>query len=226
MKMKSPPRTRILLVEDHQIVRQGLARLINMESDLKVCGEASNASEALAQISRLKPDLVLTDISMSGMNGIEFLKHLKTQHPGMRAVVLSMHDEAHYAERAFRAGALAFVMKKESTDELLTALRKAHSGEHHVSEKLGRRIFQLFLQSKKPPEASVSLLSDRELEVFELLGRGRGSKEIAAELHVSVKTVDTHRTHIKEKLNLHSFTELIQRAVQWLEREETGNASM
>ncbi|HEX5175668.1 MAG TPA: response regulator transcription factor, partial [Chthoniobacteraceae bacterium] len=144
MKTKAPPKTRVFLVEDHQIVRQGLARLINMEADLKVCGEASNASDALAQIPALKPDLVLTDISMSGMNGIEFLKHLKARYPEMPAVVLSMHDEAHYAERAFRAGALAFVMKRESTDEMLAALRKARCGEHHVSERVGKRIFQLF----------------------------------------------------------------------------------
>ena len=223
MKITSPPKTRILLVEDHQIVRQGLSRLINLEVDLEVCGEASNAGEALQQIPRLKPDLVLTDISMSGMNGIEFLKHLKARHPEVPAVVLSMHDEALYAERALRAGALGFVMKKESSEEMLTALRKARRGEHHVSEKVGGRIFQLFLHSKKPAESSISLLSDRELEVFELLGRGRGSKEIAAELHLSVKTVDTHRTHIKEKLKLRSFTELIQHAVQWVEHQTKGD---
>src|SRR6187401_3735937 len=137
MKTKSPSKTRILLVEDHVIVRQGLARLINQEMDLEVCGEAGNASEALAQIGRCHPDLVITDISMSGMNGIEFLKHLKVQHPELPAVVLSMHDEALYAERALRAGALAFVMKKESSVEIMTAIRKARRGEYYVSEKVG-----------------------------------------------------------------------------------------
>ncbi len=219
MKTKLPAKTRILLVEDHAIVRQGIARLISQEPDMEVCGEASNASEALAQIDRCRPDLVITDISMSGMNGIEFLKHLKVQHPEIPAVVLSMHDEALYAERALRAGAFAFVMKKESSDEVMTAIRKARRGEYYVSEKVGGGIFQKFLHTKKPAESPIAQLSDRELEVFELLGRGRGSKEIAGELHLSVKTVDTHRAHIKEKLQVRSFTELIQRATQWVESE-------
>ena len=164
----------------------------------------------------------MTDISLGGMNGIEFLKHLRVEHHGLPAVVLSMHDEALYAERALRAGALAYVMKRESSDEMLTAIRKARRGDIYVSGKLGRRIFQKFLNTKRSVESSMARLSDRELEVFELLGRGRGSKDIAVELHLSVKTVDTHRTHIKEKLKLRGFTELIQRAVQWVESEGTG----
>jgi DNA-binding NarL/FixJ family response regulator len=222
MKNKPPLKTKILLVEDHQIVREGIARLINQEEDMEVCGQASTASEALKQIPNLKPDLVITDISLSGMNGIEFLKHLKAEHPEVPAVVLSMHDEALYAERALRAGALAFVMKKESSDEVMTAIRKARRGEYHVSEKVGGGIFQKFLNSKRPVESPIALLSDRELEVFELLGRGHGSKEIAEELHLSVKTVDTHRGHIKDKLKLRSFTEMIQRATQWVEQESSG----
>ena len=222
MKDARSMKTRILLVEDHQIVREGIARIINQEDDMEVCGEASNASEALKQIATRKPDLIITDISLSGMNGIEFLKHLKVQYPDLPAVVLSMHDEALYAERALRAGALAFVMKRESSDEVMTAIRKARRGEYHVSEKVGSSIFQKFLNSKRPVESSIALLSDRELEVFELLGRGRGSKEIAQELHLSVKTVDTHRNHIKTKLDLHSVPEMIQRAVQWVERESSG----
>jgi len=221
MSNKPEPKTKILLVEDHQIVREGIARLINNEADMEVCGEAGNASEALVQIAKRKPDLVITDISLSGMNGIEFLKHLKAQYPNLPAMVLSMHDEALYAERALRAGAVAFVMKKESSNEVMAAIRKARRGEYHVSEKVGGDIFQKFLNSKRPAESSIALLSDRELEVFELLGRGHGSKEIAAELKLSVKTVDTHRTHIKEKLQLRSFTEMIQRAVQWVEQENT-----
>lgn len=214
---------RVLLVEDHQVVRQGLAWLISQEKDMEVCGEASNAGEALQQVVRLQPDVVLTDISMTGMNGIELLKHLKAQHPQLPAVVLSMHDEALYAERSLRAGALGFVMKKESSAEMFTALRKARRGEYHVSEKVGAGIFQKFLHTKTDPQPAMALLSDRELEVFELLGRGHGSKEIADELHISVKTVDTHRTHIKEKLQLRTFTELIQHAVRWIERETSGN---
>ena len=186
---------------------------------MEVCGEASNAAEALQQIGHLAPDVVLTDISMAGMNGVEFLKHLKARNPMLPAVVLSMHDEALYAERALRAGALGFVMKKAPGDEMLTALRKARRGEYHVSEKVGAGIFQKFLHTKSESKSPMALLSDRELEVFELLGGGCGSKQIAAELHLSVKTVDTHRMHIKEKLGVHTATELVQHAVHHVENE-------
>jgi len=222
MKRRKPSKTRILLVEDHQVVRQGIVQLIGQEADLEVCGEASDANEAMEQIARAKPDVVIIDISLPGMNGIELLKHLKVEHPGLPAVVLSMHDEALYAERALRAGALAYVMKKESSDELLLAIRKAREGQVHVSEKVGGNLFQKFVGTKRPVESSVGRLSDRELEVFELLGHGRGSKEIARQLRLSVKTVDTHRGRIKEKLNLRGSTEMIQRAVQWVERENHG----
>src|SRR4051794_15082951 len=128
MKKNPPPKTKILLVEDHKIVREGFVRLIGQEEDMEVCGEAGDASDALKQIAKARPDVVVTDISLSGMNGIEFLKHLKAQYPGLPAVVLSMHDEALYAERALRAGALAFVMKKEGSDEVMKAIRKARNG--------------------------------------------------------------------------------------------------
>ncbi|MEI9898462.1 MAG: response regulator transcription factor [Chthoniobacter sp.] len=222
MKRSKSSKTRILLIEDHQIVRQGIVQLINQEADMEVCSEAGHANDGLAQIARDKPDVVIVDISLPGMNGIEFLKHLKAQHPNVAAVVLSMHDEALYAERALRAGAFAYVMKKESSDELLMAIRKAREGQFHVSETVGGNIFQKFIGTKRPVESTIGRLSDRELEVFELLGRGRGSKEIATELHLSVKTVDTHRGRIKEKLSLHGSTEMIQRAVQWVERENHG----
>jgi DNA-binding NarL/FixJ family response regulator len=222
MKAKPAVKTKILLVEDHQIVRQGIAQIINTENDMEVCAEAANASEALKLIAKRQPDLVITDISLNGMNGIEFLKHLKVQYPDLPAMVLSMHDEALYAERALRAGALAFVMKRESSEEVMKAIRSVLRGKFYVSESVGGRIFQKFLNSKRPTESPIAALSDRELEVFELLGHGRGSQEIARELHLSVKTVDTHRSHIKEKLNLHSVPEMIQRAVQWVEQESRG----
>ncbi len=217
-----PAKARILLVEDHQVVREGVAQLINQEADMEVCGVAGTASEALEKIRELQPDLLITDISMTGMNGIEFLKHLKVEHPHLPAIVLSMHEEETYAERALRAGALAFVMKTESSGEVMSAIRKARRGEYHVSDKIGAGIFQRFLHAKRPSESPVSLLSDRELEVFELLGRGHGSKEIAQQLHLSVKTVDTHRSRIKEKLKIGTFTEMIRRAVQWVEHECRG----
>jgi DNA-binding NarL/FixJ family response regulator len=213
---------RILLVEDHKVVREGMMRIINQEKDMQVSGEAGDAREALRSIEKQRPDMVITDISMTGMNGIEFLKHLKTQYPDIPAIVLSMHDEALYAERALRAGALAFVMKRESSDEVMAAIRKASRGEFHVSEKVGAGIFRKFLHTQKPDDSPMSLLSDRELEIFELLGRGRRSKEIAHELGLSVKTVDTHRAHIKTKLKLRNASELIQRAVQWVDSEGTA----
>lgn len=196
MKTKTPAKTKILLVEDHQIVRQGIAQIINAEADMEVCAEAANASDAPKLIAKRRPDLVVTDISLTGMNGIEFLKHLKAQYPDLPAMVLSMHDEATYAERALRAGALAFVMKKESSEEVMIAIRSARRGKFYVSESVGGGIFQKFLNTRRPVENSTGLLSDRELEVFELLGHGRGSREIAEALHLSVKTVDTHRSHI------------------------------
>ena len=167
----------------------------------------------------LSPDLVLTDISLTG-NEWHRISQTPARHsiPSLPAVVLSMHDEALYAERALRAGALAFVMKKESSDEVMTAIRKARRGEYHVSEKVGGGIFQKFLNTKKPVESPIAQLSDRELEVFELLGPRPRQQGDRRELHLSVKTVDTHRTHIKEKLQLRSFTEMIQRATQWVER--------
>ncbi len=222
MKNKPPHKIQILLVDDHQIVRQGLAGIINGEADMEVCAEAADAASALALVAKCLPDVVVTDISMSGMNGIEFLKYLRAQNPEIPAVVLSMHDEALYAERALRAGALAFVMKSESSDEVIRAIRKVRNGGFYVSERVGSGILQKFLHTKRPGESTVALLSDRELEVFEKLGHGRSSREIAEELHLSVKTVDTHRTHIKAKLDLHSVPEMIQRAVQWVER---GNSA-
>ena len=222
MKEKQPPKLKVFLVEDHQMVRNGLVRILNQEADLEVSGEADDAKAALEMIPRRKPDLVITDISLPGMNGIEFIKHLKAQHPELPVIVLSMHDEAIYAERALRAGALAYIMKKESSDELLTAIRKARRGEFHVSEKVGDGLFRKFLGTKRPTESPIACLSDRELEVFELMGHGHGSKEIAAELSLSVKTVDTHRGRIKDKLKLRNAHEMIQRAVQWVERESAG----
>jgi DNA-binding NarL/FixJ family response regulator len=216
---RAATKARILLVEDHEVVREGLARLINHETDMEVCGVASSAGEALEKIGKLKPDLLITDISMEGMNGIEFLKQIKVKHPKVAAIVLSMHDEETYAERALRAGALAFVMKTESSAELMSAIRKAQRGEFHVSERVESGIFERYVHSGQTTESPLALLSDRELEVFELLGHGRGSNEIAEQLRHSVKTVDTQRSRIKAKLKIHSFTEMIQRAVQWVEHE-------
>jgi len=211
--------TGVLIVDDHKVLRQGLAKLINQEKDLHVCGETENAQQALDAIETLKPDVILVDISLPGMNGIEFIKNVKARHPNLPMLVLSMHDESLYAERALRAGALGYIMKKSSGEDVLEALRKARHGEFHVSGKVGVTMFQKFLGHQQVKNSSpVSVLSDRELEVFELIGRGRGTREIAESLHLSIKTIDSHRAHIKEKLKLATATELIQHAVRFVER--------
>lgn len=212
-------RTPVLIVDDHKILRQGLIKLINQEKDMRVCGEAENAQQGLDAIENLKPGVILVDISLPGMNGIEFIKNVKARHPDLPMVVLSMHDESLYAERALRAGAMGYIMKKTCCEDLLEALRKARHGEFHVSGKVGVTMFQKFLGHQMVKNTSpVSILSDRELEVFELIGRGKGTREIAESLHLSIKTIDSHRAHIKEKLKLTTATELIQHAVRFVER--------
>jgi len=225
-KKKAEPKKRIFLVEDHEVLRQGLRLFIGQESDMEVCGEAGNAVDALTAITALHPDAVVTDISMPGTNGIEFLKNLKARHPEIVAVVLSMHDENIYAERALRAGALGYVMKKESAGEVLIALRKAFKGERHVSDKVTGG---LLLRALGRPDrgtlaafSPVELLSDRELEVFERIGRGGDTKSIANALGVSPKTVETHRMHIKDKLQIKTMSELIQYAAVWVDRKTSG----
>jgi len=211
---------RIFLVEDHAILREGLSLFIGQEPGMEVCGEAGSAAAALSAIQDLRPDVVVTDISMPGMNGVEFIKNLKALHPEIAVVVLSMHDESIYAERALRAGALGYVMKKESTKEVIIALRKAFLGERHVSKKVAGSLTRKMLgtQGSVPAPSSVEDLSDRELEVYEHIGRGGDTKAIAGELGVSPKTIDTHRMHIKEKLRISSMTELVQHAAVWVEQ--------
>ena len=221
MPTKQTAKKRIFLVEDHRLVREGLKLFIAQEPDLTVCGEAANGTDALSEIEKLKPDAVLCDISLPGMNGIEFLKNMKAQYPQIAAVVLSMHDEAVYAERALRAGALGYVMKKESTEEVMTALRKALRGEYYVTSKVVGVIFNKALRMPGPGKTAsaspVSLLSDRELEVFEMIGRGMGTREIAEALRLSPKTVESHRAHIKEKLQFETSAEIVQHAIRWVE---------
>ena len=193
---------------------------------MEVCGEAENGAEALSAITVLLPDAIVSDISMPGMNGIEFLKNMKALHPKIVAVVLSMHDENTYAERALRAGAMGYVMKKEGTEVVVTALRKAFNGEHYISGKVMGSILNRSLGKQKSGDAasssSVDLLSDRELEVFEHIGKGRDTQSIADALHVSPKTVETHRMHIKEKLQIKTISELTQYAALWLEHQTAG----
>ena len=209
-------RKRIFLVEDHTMMRQGLRIFINQEADFEVCGEAGSGTEALPRVVELRPDAVVLDISLPGMNGIEFLKNLKAQLPEVVAVVVSMHDESVYAERALRAGAHGYVMKKEASEEIIVALRHALNGEYHVSKSVTGAIFHKALgvraHGKSASIAPTALLSDRELEVFELLGRGKSTRDVAKVLRLSGKTVETHRAHIKEKCGFASNPEMIQHA--------------
>ncbi len=214
----SPTRKRIVVVDDHPIFREGLLQSINRQPDLMVCGEAENAPQALSLISELKPDLVLVDISLPGKSGFELVRDIRAMYPEVALLVLSMHDESLYAERVLRAGARGYVMKHERPEQLLEAIRHVLIGRTYVSEKMAARILDVF-SGRRPTGSGTPLarVSDREFEILQLIGRGKNSREIAKELHLSVKTVDTHRSHLKEKLKLKNALQLTHYAVCWVE---------
>jgi len=189
---------RIFLVDDHPILRQGLALFINREPDLMVCGEADGAASALQAIRSSIPDFVILDISLDGPDGLELLKTLRAKYPSLPVLILSMHDESTYAERALRAGANGYIMKQEATEKVLTAIRQVLRGDVYVSEHLTRRMLQQFVHGSISPRDPVTTLSDRELEVYRLIGAGHGTRQIADELHVSTKTVESYQAHIIE----------------------------
>ena len=213
-------KTRILIVDDHPMMRQGLAQLVNNEPDLAVCCEAENAHQALAVIDKALPDLVLADITLPDKGGIELIKDIQALHPGLAVLVISMHDESLYAERVLRAGGRGYIMKHEGGKKLMEAIRQVLSGQIYVSEKMSARILETFSGRKPEQSASpVARLSDREFEVFQLIGQGKGTKEIAQHLNLSVKTVEVHRAKIKEKLSLQTATDLVRYAVRWAEAQ-------
>jgi len=206
----------VLVIDDHPLLRQGLAMLINQQGDLRVCGEAEDMRIAMQCIVQLRPDIVVLDVSLKGPDGIEILKTIRATNPDLPVLVLSMHDEAIYAERALRARANGYIMKQEATEKVLVAIRCILNGEVYVSDAMSRKLLQQFIDGTPSVLASqLAVLSDRELEVFRLIGEGRGTREIAQELQLSVKTVETYQAHIKEKLGLKSGRELIQHAIQW-----------
>jgi DNA-binding NarL/FixJ family response regulator len=215
----TPPKG-ILLVDDHSFMRDGLAQLIDRQPDMKVCGEAGDPAEALRQLAKTKPDLVLTDLTMPGRSGLEFVKDLRAANPAIAILVISMHDEAVYAERALRAGARGYIMKGAGGENLLTALRQVLRGDVYVSPQMSARILAN-LSGNKPRGSSspIEKLTDREFEVFQLIGQGKSTRDIAEQLHLSPKTVDVHRTHLKEKLELKDATALIRHAVRWVETQ-------
>jgi DNA-binding NarL/FixJ family response regulator len=211
----SVPKCKVFLVDDHPIVRQGLALFIDREPDLMVCGEADGATSALQAIREAAPDFVVLDISLDGPDGLELLKTLRVRHPNLPVLVLSMHDEAVYAERALRAGANGYIMKQEATDRVLTAIRHILGGDVYLSDRLTKRMLQQFVNGSVSPRDPLAKLSDRELEVYRLIGAGHSTRQIADELHVSTKTVESYQAHIKEKLALRNARELVQHAVEW-----------
>ncbi len=222
-KPAAPDKRRIFIVDDHPMMRQGLAQLIGAEVDLAICGEAENGERALDSIGSLKPDLVLADISLPGKNGLELIKDFHILQPGLPVLVISMHDESLYAERVLRAGGRGYIMKQEGGKKLMQAIRQVLDGKIYVSEKMAVDILETFSGRRAGVEGSpVERLTDREFEVFQLLGQGKGTREIAKKLHLSVKTVEVHRAHIKAKLKLKSAPELIRYAVRWSESQGAG----
>jgi DNA-binding NarL/FixJ family response regulator len=211
----SAPKCKVFLVDDHPIVRQGLALFIEREPDLMVCGEAEDATSALQAIRDATPDFVILDISLNGPDGLELLKTLRVRYPNLPALVLSMHDESVYAERALRAGANGYIMKQEAADKVITAIRHILGGDVYLSDRLTKQMLQQFVNGSISPRDPLAKLSDRELEVFRLIGAGHGTRQIADELHVSTKTIESYQAHIKEKLALRNARELVQYAVEW-----------
>ncbi len=202
------------------MMRQGLAQLITNEPDLKVHWEADTAGQALNVVAAQKPDLVLLDISLPDKNGLELIKDIRALSPEVRILVVSMHDEALYAERVLRAGARGYIMKQEGGKKLMEAIRQVLGGQVYVSEKMSARILEIFSGRRGPATGSpVERLSDREFEVFQLIGEGKGTRAIAGHLHLSIKTVEVHRANIKEKLSLRTATDLVHYAVRWTEAQ-------
>lgn len=218
-----PPRKKLLLVDDHPMMREGLAQLIRQEADLMVCGEAENAPSALDAVGRLKPDLVLADITLPGRNGIELIKDIQALRPGLPVLVISMHDEELYAERVLRAGGRGYIMKQAGGEKMMQAIRQVLGGKVYVSEKMSAKILDVFSGRTEPKKGSlVDCLTDREFELFQLIGQGKGTAEIAADLHLSAKTVEVHRANIKKKLKLETTPQLICYAVRWVDAEKAG----
>jgi len=212
---------RIYIVDDHPLVRQGLSQVINSEADMEICGEAEDAPQAMKGVGPANPDVIIVDISLRGNNGLELIKNLKAIHENIPVLVFSMHDESIYAQRALRAGAKAYVMKKESPNKVVEAIRSIIKGEIYVSPSVADQVLQQIVNGPNNATSTspIDRLTDRELEVVQLVGRGLSSREIAESLNLSVKTIESHRAHVKEKLNLRNATELVQFSVQWVDQQ-------
>ena len=217
----SENKTQVLIVDDHPVVRDGLTTVINHEQDLNVCGEADDAHEALKAIAELEPDVVIVDISLKSSNGIELTKSIKTGNPKLPVIVLSVHDESVYAERALLAGAQAYLMKDAVSENIIKAIRTVLSGEIYVSNTLSKKFLHTIAQDKAgTPKTPIEGLSDRELEIFRLIGEGYKASQIAEQLHLSTKTVETYRSRMKDKLNLSNAAELLRYAIKWAKSQD------
>ena len=205
---------RVLIIDDHVMVRDGVAEIVEQADNLSVCGTASTANEGLEALRKLKPDLVLVDITLPGKNGIEFIKDARVLQPDLLVLVMSMHDESLYADRVLRAGGRGYIRKQEGGDKLIEAMRRVLRGEIAVSEKVTGRLLEKF-SGRVTMDSPLEGLSDRELEVFQLIGQGKTMKEIGQALHLSPKTIEVHRSHIREKLKVTSAAELVAYAARW-----------
>jgi DNA-binding NarL/FixJ family response regulator len=220
MKKSSNPKKRILIVDDHPMMREGLARLIDHERDLQTASQADSAAAALQTISASPPDLLLLDISLPDKSGLEVIKDVHTLHPTLPILVVSMHDESLYAERVLRAGGRGYIMKQEGGKKLMFAIRQVLDGRIYVSEKMSAKILETFSGHRPNSQSPVEKLSDREFEVFQLLGQGEGTRQIAKRLHLSIKTVEVHRANIRKKLELATGSELVHYAIRWNEAQK------
>jgi DNA-binding NarL/FixJ family response regulator len=214
-------RKRIVIVDDHPLFRKGLGELIHADSGFAVCGEATNASEAMDVIRKLNPEMAIVDLSLPGTNGIELIKNIRAEFPKLPILVLSMHDESLYALRALRAGAEGYVMKHEAMANVIQAIHEVFNGRPYLSPAMAAQVITKFAHRQAEGETdAVERLSDREMEILELIGKGKEVREIAKVLHLSPKTVETHRAHIKDKLDLKNSREVARFALQWLQARE------
>ena len=217
-----PAKRKVLLVDDHPLTRDGLATIINRQPDMEVWYEASNAVEAMSALAGSAPDLIVTDLTMPGRSGLEFLKDVRAMLPEIPVLVLSMHDEMCYAERVLRAGARGYLMKDAGAEKVLEVIRTVLSGQAYLSPQMAKRVLDV-MASHSEVGSPIEKLSDREFEVFQMIGRGRSTKEVALELHLSSKTVEAHRAHIKKKLQLNDALSLVHHAVCWMENHAANS---
>lgn len=213
---------KVFVVDDHPIIRQGLAQLIRQEPDLVYAGEAEDSVDAMRAIETMRPDIVVVDISLKNSSGIELIKDLRIRMPELPILVLSMHDESFYAERVLRAGAKGYVMKEEATEKVVHAIRRILSGEIYLSDRMAATMLSKLVEGRSGGTSfPIERLSDRELEVFELIGHGLGTRQIATKLHLSIKTIESHRANLKVKLQAKSATELLRHAINWVQSEKS-----